>query len=72
MIEPGVRGVLRPVMILPANIADRLSEDQLDAIVAHELAHIDRRDNLTAAIHMIVETIFWFFPLVWLDWLPLS
>jgi hypothetical protein len=32
---------------------------------AHELCHIQRRDNLTAAIHMFVESIFWFHPLVW-------
>src|SRR5262249_28263243 len=38
---------------------------QLQSIVAHELCHIYRRDNLAAAIHMIVESIFWFHPLVW-------
>ena len=34
-------------------------------MLAHELCHVRRRDNLTAAIHMIVEAIFWFHPLVW-------
>jgi uncharacterized protein (TIGR03435 family) len=34
-------------------------------IVAHELCHVRRRDNLTGAIHMLVETVFWFYPLVW-------
>src|SRR5580700_467720 len=43
----------------------RLSLAQLEAIVAHELCHVRRRDNLTAAIHMVVETVFWFHPLVW-------
>src|SRR5438270_6462366 len=37
----------------------------MDAILAHELCHVRRRDNLLACIHMIVETIFWFHPLVW-------
>jgi uncharacterized protein (TIGR03435 family) len=37
----------------------------MDAIVAHELCHIRRRDNLTTAIHMLVEALFWFHPLVW-------
>jgi uncharacterized protein (TIGR03435 family) len=37
----------------------------LEAILAHELRHVERRDNLTAAIHMLVETIFWFHPCVW-------
>ncbi len=38
---------------------------QLEAIFAHELSHVRRRDNLAAAIHMLVEAIFWFHPLVW-------
>jgi len=39
--------------------------DQLDALVAHELCHVRSRDNLAAAVHMLVEAIFWFHPLVW-------
>jgi bla regulator protein BlaR1 len=64
-IEPGVFGILRPVLLLPEGIAGRLTAAQLNAIVAHEMAHVRRRDNLTAAIHMVVETVFWFVPLVW-------
>jgi len=64
-LEPGIFGSLRPVLVLPAGIADRLADAQLDAILAHELCHIRRRDNLMAALHMVVETIFWFHPLVW-------
>jgi uncharacterized protein (TIGR03435 family) len=65
LIEPGVFGIFRPVLVLPAGIADRLTPAQLDAILAHELCHVRRRDNLAAAIHMFVEAIFWFHPLVW-------
>jgi uncharacterized protein (TIGR03435 family) len=35
-------------------------------VIAHELCHVHRRDNLTAAIHMCVEALFWFHPGVWL------
>jgi bla regulator protein blaR1 len=35
------------------------------AVLAHELTHARRRDNLTAAMHMFVEASFWFHPLVW-------
>ncbi|HEX7362621.1 MAG TPA: M56 and DUF3738 domain-containing protein, partial [Bryobacteraceae bacterium] len=42
-----------------------LTREQLNAILAHELCHVRRRDNLFAALHMIVEAIFWFHPLVW-------
>jgi bla regulator protein BlaR1 len=64
-IEPGVFGILRPVLILPAGIAGHLSNQQLDAVIEHELCHVRRRDNLAAAIHMIAEAVFWFHPLVW-------
>jgi bla regulator protein BlaR1 len=63
--EPGVFGILRPVLLWPEGISDRLTDAQLDAILTHELCHVRRRDNLTAAIHMVVEAIFWFHPLVW-------
>lgn len=65
LLEPGVVGVLRPILLLPAGITDRLTRRQMEAILAHELCHIRRRDNLFAAIHMTVEAIFWFHPVVW-------
>ena len=66
-LEPGVFGIFRPVLWLPAGIADRLDDAELEAILAHELCHVRRRDNLFAVIHMAVEAIFWFHPLVrWL------
>ncbi|HEX4770997.1 MAG TPA: M56 family metallopeptidase [Bryobacteraceae bacterium] len=64
-LEPGVFGIVRPVLLLPSGIADHLAPAQLAAIVAHELCHVRRRDNLTAAFHMLIEAIFWFHPLVW-------
>ena len=64
-VEPGVFGILRPTLILPADVVDSLSRAQLDAVIAHELSHIHRRDNLWWALHMAVEALFWFHPLVW-------
>jgi bla regulator protein blaR1 len=64
-LEPGIVGILRPIMLLPAGISDRLTDAQLEAILIHELCHVRRRDNLAAAVHMLVETIFWFYPPVW-------
>lgn len=63
--EPGVFGIWRPVLLLPQGIADCLTAAQLDAIVAHELCHIRRRDNLATALHMTVEALCWLHPLVW-------
>jgi bla regulator protein BlaR1 len=65
LLEPGVFGIWRPALLVPEGIAERLTAEQLDAIVAHELCHVRRRDNLVAAIHMVVEALFWFHPLVW-------
>jgi bla regulator protein blaR1 len=65
LLEPGVVGLWRPILLLPAGIVERLTPRQLEAVLAHELCHIRRRDNLSAAIHMIVEALFWFHPLVW-------
>ncbi len=64
-IEPGVFGVWRPILLLPDGITDHLTPAELDAVLAHELCHILRRDNLAAAVHMSVEALFWFHPLVW-------
>jgi bla regulator protein BlaR1 len=65
LLEPGVFGILRPVLLLPKGILDRLKPAQLRAIVAHEMCHVRRRDNLTFALHMIVQAVFWFHPLTW-------
>ncbi len=64
-LEPGVFGITRPVLLWPEGISERLEDSHLEAILAHELWHVRRRDNLAAAIHMVVEAIFWFHPLVW-------
>ena len=65
LLEPGVVGIARPVILLPEGIAEQLMPSELETVLAHELCHIRRRDNLFAAIHMIVEALFWFHPLVW-------
>jgi beta-lactamase regulating signal transducer with metallopeptidase domain len=64
-LEPGLVGILRPVILLPQGIEQQLSPGELRAVLAHELCHWRRHDNLLAAIHMLVEALFWFFPLVW-------
>jgi bla regulator protein blaR1 len=65
MIEPGVFGIWRQVLLVPEGISDRLAPAQLRALIAHERCHVLHHDNLTAALHMVVEALFWFHPLVW-------
>jgi uncharacterized protein (TIGR03435 family) len=64
-MEPGVFGVARPVLAWPAGISARLDDAQLEAILTHEVCHVRRGDNLTAVLHMFVQAVFWFHPLVW-------
>jgi bla regulator protein BlaR1 len=64
-LEPGIFGITRPVLVWPEGISKHLEDAHLEAILAHELWHVRRRDNLAAAIHMFVEAMFWFHPLVW-------
>lgn len=64
-LEPGIVGVFWQVLLLPAGISERLTDAELDAIIRHELCHVGRRDNLAAAVHMLVEALFWFHPLIW-------
>jgi uncharacterized protein (TIGR03435 family) len=65
LMEPGMFGIFRPVLIWPQRLSERLDDEHTEAILAHELGHAQRRDNLTAVIHMAVEAAFWFHPLVW-------
>lgn len=44
---------------------EHLNSQELDAILSHELCHVRRRDNFFSGVHMVVEAIFWFNPLVW-------
>jgi uncharacterized protein (TIGR03435 family) len=64
-IEPGIFGILRPVLLLPEGLPGHLDEQQFEAILAHELCHVRSRDNLVGAVHMAVAALFWFHPAVW-------
>jgi uncharacterized protein (TIGR03435 family) len=64
-MEPGVFGVRRPILLWPDAISPHLDDAHLEAVLAHEAAHVRRRDNLTSLLHMLVEALFWFHPLVW-------
>ena len=65
MMEPGIFGIFHPLMLWPDRLGERLENEHIEGILAHELVHVLRYDNLTAAIHMLVEVVFWFHPMVW-------
>ena len=62
----GVVGVWRPTIILPATLAAELNDEELAAVLRHELLHIARRDNLLGTFQLLLCSLFWFHPLVWL------
>ena len=64
-MEPGVFGLLHPVLLWPAGISRHLDDAQMESILAHEMCHVLWRDNLTSLVPMLVEAIFWFHPMVW-------
>lgn len=66
LLEPGLVGIFKPVVLLPRNLLAGLTPAERDGILAHELVHWRHRDNLTAALHMLVQALFWFWPPVWL------
>ncbi len=63
---PCVVGTLRPVIYLPVACATGLSNDQIEQILVHELAHIKRLDPLINLFQNVVETLLFFHPVVWL------
>jgi len=63
---PSVDGVLRPYISLPLGIDRVLTDEELDAVLIHEVTHARRRDNLIGLIHEIALCGLWFHPLVWL------
>jgi beta-lactamase regulating signal transducer with metallopeptidase domain len=62
---PCVIGALRPVVLLPAATLLGLTAEQLEAVLAHELAHIRRYDYLVNMVQMLIETLFFYHPAVW-------
>src|SRR5919108_1365571 len=62
---PAVIGWLRPVVLLPASAITGLTPLQLDALLAHELAHVRRYDYLVNLLQSAIETLLFYHPAVW-------
>ncbi|MEO8659103.1 MAG: GWxTD domain-containing protein [Bryobacteraceae bacterium] len=62
---PLVAGYVRPVVLFPAAALAHLPVEQIEAILAHEVAHILRRDPLVNLLQSIVETVLFYHPAVW-------
>jgi beta-lactamase regulating signal transducer with metallopeptidase domain len=62
---PAVIGWFRPIVFLPATALTGLSEEQLQAVIAHELAHIRRFDAFVNVFQVLAETLLFYHPAVW-------
>jgi len=62
---PAVLGWFRPVVLLPARALTGLSEEQLEMVIAHELAHVRRLDCFVNLFQIGVETLLFYHPAVW-------
>jgi beta-lactamase regulating signal transducer with metallopeptidase domain len=65
IVVPAVVGVLRPAVLLPTAIANGLTIEQLEHILLHEFTHLRRFDPLVNFLQNVLETLFFFHPLVW-------
>jgi beta-lactamase regulating signal transducer with metallopeptidase domain len=62
---PATLGWLKPVVLVPASILSGLSVEMVEALVAHELAHVRRWDYLVNLLQAALETLLWWHPAVW-------
>ncbi|QDT22105.1 M56 family metallopeptidase [Gimesia chilikensis] len=67
---PFAIGTWHPTIVLPRGLAEELQADQLTIVLAHELAHIRRRDLLLGWFETLVSIVWWFHPALW--WLRRS
>lgn len=65
VISPMVFGVWRTVVLMPLSAAVQLSPEQMEAVLAHELAHVRRWDYLFNLMQTVTECLFFFHPAVW-------
>jgi beta-lactamase regulating signal transducer with metallopeptidase domain len=62
---PAVMGWLRPLIVLPLAIGSQLPAAQVDAVLAHELAHVLRRDYVVNLLQIVAESVLFYHPAVW-------
>ncbi len=62
---PMVVGYFKPVILIPTEMLTGIPTEQIESIIAHELAHIKRNDYIINVLLSIIETVFFFHPAVW-------
>ena len=62
---PTVAGWFRPVVLLPKGVLEKIDRPMLDALVAHEFAHIRRHDSVMNLFQTVIEDLLFFHPAMW-------
>jgi beta-lactamase regulating signal transducer with metallopeptidase domain len=62
---PTVAGWFRPTVLLPKGVLEKIDHPMLDALVAHELAHIRRHDSVMNLVQAVIEDLLFFHPAMW-------
>ncbi|GAB3778698.1 hypothetical protein GCM10028818_28100 [Spirosoma horti] len=62
---PMVVGVLKPVLLLPIGLVTNLTTREIEAVLAHELAHVKRHDYAVNLLQSVVEVLYFFHPALW-------
>lgn len=65
-VGPAACGIRRPLIMLPRSLAESLAAEQIDAVLAHELTHLQRHDIAIGWLQTLVQIVWWFHPAVWL------
>jgi beta-lactamase regulating signal transducer with metallopeptidase domain/HEAT repeat protein len=65
VVMPMTIGSIKPLVILPTDLADGLSQSEFESVIAHELAHVKRWDYLTNMLQRAVQAYLFFHPAVW-------
>jgi beta-lactamase regulating signal transducer with metallopeptidase domain len=65
VVTPCVTHISRPIIWLPATFIARMPAKQLEALIAHELAHVVRRDRLWNGLQNAIEAVLFYHPAVW-------
>lgn len=66
VLAPVVVGSCRPAVIVPNDLSNNFTMNQMRSVLAHELSHIARRDHWVVGIQVLATTLFWWNPFVWL------
>ena len=66
LMSPALLGFIQPTILLPKPLLDACTQRECELILAHELAHMKRRDLLWQSLPACANALLFFYPLVWL------